>query len=74
MNIYGCILDTGAWPESWIVHWIVPLYKRKSVFDPVNYRGIHLTCQLSKVVERVLKLLFMPFLTSTVAFGPNQFA
>ena len=39
-----------------------------------NYRGIHLTAQLSKVVERMIKRLFEPYLERTIGFGPNQFA
>ena len=56
------------------MHWVVPLYKKKVVYDGRNYRGIHLTSQLSKVVERLLQQLYAPFLRDTVAFGPNQFA
>ena len=33
-----------------------------------------MTAQLSKVVERLLKLLYDPYLSSISAFGPNQFA
>ena len=43
------------WPESWEVHWIVRLYKRGAVFRTQNYRGVHLTAQMSKVCERVVK-------------------
>ena len=50
------------------------LYKKKEVWDPKNYRGVHLTAQLSKVVERVLGTFFLPFLQETGAFGPNQYA
>jgi len=53
---------------------VAPLYKKKSVYQPGNYRGIHLTAQLSKVVERLLKSLYYPYLSSTLAFGPQQFA
>jgi len=69
-----CILLTGAWPQLWRQHWVAPLFKRKSIYQPDNYRGIHLTAQLSKVVERLLKQLYDPFLSSISAFGPNQFA
>jgi hypothetical protein len=48
--------------------------QEKSVFDAGNYRGIHLTAQLSKTVERIVKDLYVPYLTSSVGFGPNQFA
>ena len=68
------ILATGTWPEMWLQHWVAPLFKRKNVYDPSNYRGIHLTAQLSKVVERLVKALFVPFVTRTIGYGPNQFA
>ena len=64
----------GRWPEPWMLHWIVPLYKRKSVYDAGNYRGVHLTAQISKAMERQLRMLFMPFVLRNDAFGPNQFA
>jgi hypothetical protein len=25
------ILEAGIWPEAWLIHWIVPLHKKKSV-------------------------------------------
>ena len=68
------ILKTGHWPEEWRTHWVVPLYKKRSVYNPENYRGIHLSSQLLKVVERVLAAFFVPFLKATGAFGPNQYA
>ena len=68
------ILQYGEWPEIWMVHWMVPLYKKNSVYDARNYRGIHLTSQLSKAAERVLASLFVPQLIRISAFGYNQFA
>ena len=32
------IIETSVWPEVWLTHWIVPLFKKKSVFDAKNYR------------------------------------
>jgi hypothetical protein len=37
------ILETGRWPECWLLHWIVPLHKRKATWNAGNYRGVHLT-------------------------------
>ncbi len=54
------ILVQRRWPTIWTQHWVCPLYKRKSVYDADNYRGVHLTSQLSKVVERVLAIFFIP--------------
>ena len=66
------ILIEARWPELWTIHSIVPLYKKSSVYSAMNYRGVHLTAQLSKAMERFLGALFMPFLLKTIAFGPNQ--
>jgi hypothetical protein len=69
------ILRSGRWPEHWTQHWIVPLHKRKAVYEAGNYRGIHLTAQLSKAMERLIGTLWLPDLASDPRFcGPNQFA
>ena len=69
-----CIVRHGIWPASWCFHWICALHKKKSPSDPNNYRGLQLTSQLSKVMERFIGLLFQPFLERSLAFGENQFA
>ncbi len=69
-----CIVHCGAWPVIWICHWICALHKKKSMFDPLNYRGIQLTAQISKAMERFLAASFLPDLISVGAFGVNQFA
>lgn len=48
------IFITGHWPECWCIHRLTPIFKRKAVFDPNNYRGVHITSQLGKTVERVI--------------------
>ena len=63
----------GIWPTAWTMHWLVPLHKRKAVSDPLNYRAINLTAQVSKVVERLLSSHFTPLLEAR-AFGATQFA
>ena len=69
------VLETGRWPEGWLQHWIVPLHKRGATHAAGNYRGAHLTSQLSKAAERLIGTRFKePFSTGPDAFGPNQFA
>ena len=68
------IIGTGHWPEIWLTHWIVPIYKRDKVFRSKNYRGVHLTAQMSKVIERLVKTLLDPYLERTIAYGENKFA
>ena len=69
-----CIVNCGRWPAIWTVHWICALYKRHAMSNPENYRGLQLTAQISKAMERYLASLFLPQLISVGAFGANQFA
>jgi hypothetical protein len=68
------ILEHGVWPRIWCKHWVFPLHKKKTKSNTGNYRGVHLTPQISKVVERLLGKLFLPYLDKSGAFGLNQFA
>ena len=68
------MVATCRWPCCWREHWVVPLFKKKSRADPRNYRGVHLTPQLSKVTERVVGKLFQRFLENSGAYGMRQFA
>ena len=67
------MLAFAFWPTAWTVHWSMLLYKKQSPSNPVNYRAINLTTQVSKVVERFLGQHFAPQL-ETRAFGSAQFA
>ena len=66
-------LNEGRWPNVWRRHWVHPLHKRKSKADPQNYRGVHLTAQLSKVVERPVGSVFVPWMYDN-SFGEHQYA
>ena len=68
------LLSKSRWPVCWRLHWIHALHKRGSKADPRHYRGIHLTCQISKVVERVLGQTFLRWAVDNTLFGPNQYA
>ncbi len=68
------MLSEGRWPLCWRFHNIVPLHKKKARSDPKNYRGVHLTSQVSKVVERTVGRLFLPKLQSDGVYGEKQFA
>ena len=50
------ILAAGHWPRAWRLHWIHPIHKRKSKASAGNYRGVHITSQVSKVCERIIAL------------------
>ena len=63
----------SCWPKPWKLHWIVPMFKRGSVYDPSNYRGLHLTTVLSKVAERVIGSPLVHFLQER-GYGDSQWA
>ena len=73
-KIFLRIVEEGEWPAAWLVHWLVPIYKKKAACIPGNYRGVHLTAQLSKVIERLVFSCMQPFIVDNVHAGPNQFA
>ncbi len=54
------IISTMAWPDCWRDHLIIPIFKKAALFLAKNYCGTHVTTQLSKVVERVIKNMIMP--------------
>eukprot|EP00959_Pyramimonas_sp_CCMP1952_P403700 8459644-Pyramimonas_sp.AAC.1 len=58
------IIDSGEWPQCWRIHWIFPIHKRGALSNPDLYRGIQLTAQMSKVLERMLYPHFAPRLES----------
>ena len=69
------IISSGAWPDLWKLHWVLPLFKKGLTSNPHHYRGIHFTSHVSKVVERVLAAIFItPFVKTLSLFGENQFA
>lgn len=68
------LLSEGRWPARWRLHWVHALHKRRSRAVPGNYREVHLTPQLSKVTERAIGAVFLPWLESRQLYGPNQYA
>ena len=57
------IIETGSWPICW----------KGARICPLNYRGLHLTSQLSKCMERFIGAHFMYRLSYT-SFGTSLFA
>ena len=69
------IIASGEWPALWKLHWICPLFKKGITSNSQNYRGIHLTSRVSKIIERIIAHIFItPYVTSMSLYGENQFA
>ena len=67
------MLHEGVWPEQWKTHYVVPIYKKSSGYNPTNYRGVHLTSILSKVAEKLIGAPLIAHLSAN-HFGANQWA
>ena len=57
-----------------MVHRIVPLYTKGASFVHGNYRGIHMTPQISKAMERFLGSMLTALTSMLACVGPNPFA
>ena len=68
------LLAEGRLPLCWRTHWVHAIHKRKSRADANNYRGVHLSAQLSKVVERAIGSIFILWAEAHDLYGPCQFA
>ena len=68
------IIANGEWQKLWKLHWICPVFKKRITSNSQNYRGIHLTSQVSKIIERIIAFIFVtPYVTSISLYGENQF-
>ncbi len=68
------LVREGRWPDCWRTHWVHSIFKKESKAEAKNYRGVHLTPQLSKVIERAVGTLLLPWLETHGAYGPHQYA
>ena len=68
------LLRIGCWPPIWRLHRIQALFKKGAVSVPSNYRGVHLTNIVSKVVERAIAFVLVPYFDRIGAFGSDQWA
>ena len=67
------IIARHQWPHVWRHHRIHPLYKKRTIFNALNDTGLHLTTNLSNIVERSIGMVLGPFLDIN-AFGDDQWA
>lgn len=65
------ILQEACWPKRWKLHNLSPIYKRSSVYKAKNYRGVHVTCNISKIAEKVIGNPLVTFLQQ-FGFGTHS--
>ena len=63
-KLFQYSLDSGEVPQDWREANVVPLFKKGSRSDPLNYRPISLTSIISKILEHVIAHNINSFLES----------
>ena len=53
-NIFSYSLITGGVPDDWRTAQVLPIYKKGSRSNPLNYRPVSLTSILSKLMEHII--------------------
>ena len=71
--IFKTSLGEGALPPEWLMSVVVPIFKKGSRFDPLNYRPISLTSLPCKVMERLIVRGLMDHLETNDLLSDKQF-
>ena len=72
--LFNEIYDTGIYPEQWSSGIIIPIYKKDTREDPSNYRGITLTCAMSKLFTYMLNQRINDWSEESGILSQAQFA
>lgn len=62
VKLFVASFDSGEVPKDWKDALVSVVFKKGSRKDPGNYRPVSLTCQIGKVMERIIKDVLMGFL------------
>ena len=54
VTFFNSLFDRGLYPQNWTESIILPLFKKGSVNDPNNYRGISLVDISSKIYSSII--------------------
>ena len=60
--IFNICLNYGKFPDAFKIDKIIPPYKGGDTFSAKNYRPISLLPQLSKLIEKLIKVRFTSYL------------
>lgn len=72
-HIYNLSLETGVYPKKLKNAIVVPIFKSGDKENPNNYRPIALLSVFAKILEKVVRIRLVSFLTKHSFFSKNQF-
>ena len=71
--IFSRSLQEGRLPECWKSSLVIPIFKKGSRSDPLNYRPISLTSVVCKTMERLVCAQLRSYLEDNSLLNSNQF-
>lgn len=71
--IFRRSLQLGSLPDLWLTSIVIPLYKGKSRYNPLNYRPVSLTSVCCKSMERVVVSNLVDYLEDNGIISAHQF-
>ncbi len=71
--IFRSSLASGTLPQVWKESLVVPIYKKGSRHDPLNYRPISLTSVCVKSLERIITKFVYEYANSHLLFNNDQY-
>ena len=71
--IFTRCLSEGQLPTDWKSSTVLPIFKKGTRYDPLNYRPISLTSVCCKTFERLLCEHLTDYLESNMLLSPHQF-
>jgi hypothetical protein len=71
--IFNKCFELGYFPRKFKVALIKPIPKTKDLENPSNYRPISLLSNLSKIMEKIIKVRLMDFLNKNNFIAGNQY-
>lgn len=72
-EIFRVSLYSSTLPAFWKQSIVIPIFKNGDKSQPANYRPISLTSTLCRILERIIALNILKFLTKNKLINPEQF-
>ena len=74
--LISAIWELEVYPKSWQTALVIPIYKGNGQpkDDPASYRGIYLTCHVTKLFESLLMSRITAHMSAHGSATPHQFA
>ena len=70
--LFNKSMQSGVVPTDWKSANVIPIFKKGSKVEPVNYRPVSLTSVVVKIMERILKQRMMVHLQQHILINTSQ--